>query len=602
MKFDARQFVADLPQTPGVYLMLNQQQKIIYVGKARFLKKRVASYFNNSSKDRKTITLVNQIAAMDYHLTRSESEALILENQLIKKHRPKYNILLKDDKSYPYIYVSNGEDKFPRVEFRRGKKDQTGQYLGPFPSANSVRQTLSFLQKVFKVRQCDNNTFNNRSRPCLQYQINRCTAPCVGLVNQQQYQQQLQNSFDFIDGKSDRLLTTLIENMEQAAEQMEYEQAAEYRDQIKAIRQVQSKQYAESGQSFNADFIAVAEQAGIYIATVGTVRNGLLLGYRNHYPKTPKDTNLDEFLNAFIGIYCDRQKISRQLICNLDPQNKNELQTALSQLQKHKVFISSKPKGNKLKLLQQTVENCHNALSNKLKKYATWQNKWQQWQTQLQLPNPNRVECFDISHQFGEHTRASCVVFDQTGACKTQYRQYIITDITAGDDYAAMQQVIEKRLQSLTKRNQQPPDILLIDGGKGQVAQAATIVQKHAISTTIIGVTKDENRTAGEERLFLNHRQQFIKPEKHGLLSLMIQQIRDEAHRFAISSHRQAYKKSRNTSSLQQIPGIGKKRSNDLLKHFGGLQQLKKAGITDISQVKGISQKTAHQIFHHLHR
>ena len=583
--------------------MFDAQDEVIYVGKARGLKKRVASYFTGKSKDNKTMALVAAIDHMAFHITRSEAEALLLENQLIKKHNPRYNVLLKDGKSYPYIYCSDGVDEFPLLEFRRGKKQAKGRYFGPFPSAAYVRNSLHFLQKVFKVRQCNNSTFHNRSRPCLQHQINRCTAPCVGYVTQQEYQQQLQYTFDFIEGKSNQVVESLMARMEQAAIDQQYEQAANFRDQIKAIRMIQSKQAVELQPEDNFDLIAVGQQANLYIATVGTVRNGQFLGYRNHYPSTPKETSLAEFLDAFLGLYYGDQITADAILCNTEPDNKTAMAEILSTIKGKKVFITSKPRGNRLKLLKQAEENMTNALTIKANKYQTWQNKWALWESELGFnTTPKRVECFDISHQMGEHTRASCVVFDEQGAVKKQYRQYIMENITAADDYAAMRQVIEKRLASIKKRKLGYPDAFVIDGGKGQVNQALAILAEQDVNEIrVIGVTKDDHRTAGEERIYLPETKQFIKPESHGLLSLMIQFIRDEAHRFAIKSHRKAYKKSRTTSTLENIPGIGEKRRNQLLKHFGGIQGLNKASLEDITKVSGISMTMAQTIYDFLH-
>ncbi|MCB1581865.1 MAG: excinuclease ABC subunit UvrC [Marinicella sp.] len=603
MSFDAKKFIKDLPKLPGVYQMFDQAGEVIYVGKARALKNRVSSYFSGKAKDNKTMALVASIHQMSYHITRSEAEALLLENQLIKKHNPRYNVLLKDGKSYPYIYCSEGEDEFPLLEFRRGKKQNKGRYFGPFPSAAYVRNSLHFLQKVFKVRQCNNSTFQNRSRPCLQHQINRCTAPCVGFVSKEDYQQQLQYTFDFIDGKSNQVVESLMKQMEQAAKQQHYEKAAGFRDQIKAIRMIQAKQTVELQPEDNFDLITVAKQVNLYIATVGTVRNGQFMGYRDHYPATPKETPLDEFLYAFLGLYYDNQITADAILCNINPKNKTEITDLLSEIKGKKLFLTAKPHGNRLKLLKQTEENMQNALTIKANKYQSWQNKWALWESELGFEHePQRVECFDISHQMGEHTRASCVVFNNKGPLKNQYRQYIMENITAADDYAAMRQVIEKRLQSITKKKLGYPDIFVIDGGKGQVNQALTILKEQNIDQIqVIGVTKDEHRTAGEERIYLPHSNQFIKPASHGLLSLMIQFIRDEAHRFAVKSHRKAFKKSRKTSTLEDISGIGEKRRNQLLKHFGGLQGLNKASLDDIKQVNGISEKMASIIYEFLH-
>jgi len=602
--FNPQKFIVDLPALPGVYQMLDSNNQVIYVGKARNLKNRVSSYFNGSAKDNKTMALVGQIAAMRYHITQSEGDALILENQLIKKHSPKYNILLKDGKSYPYIYISLQADEFPRITYARGKKKKKGRYFGPYPSSPSVRYALNFLQKVFKVRQCTNSFYSNRSRPCLQHQINRCTAPCVDLVSKKDYQKQINYTIDFIEGKSSQVVDSLVQEMEQASANMNYELAAEVRDQIKAIRSIQSHQAVETGLTDQIDVLSVGQDAGLYIVTVGTVRNGQFLGNRNHFPHTPKDITLAELLHDFISQYYDEDILPNRLICNIEPTDKNNLSELLSLLKGKKVFITAKPRGQQLKLLKQTTENMHNALQVQVNKYASWQKKWDLWVTELGFKKmPERIECFDISHQMGEHTRASCVVFDAQGADKKMYRQYIISGIQGGDDYAAMSQVIEKRIDSLRKRDIAFPDAFIIDGGKGQVNQALNILKERQIDNIrIIGVTKDENRTAGNERIYIPETGRFISPEPHNLLSLMMQHIRDEAHRFAIKSHRKAFKKSRNTSLLENIPGIGQARRNQLLKHFGGLQGLNQAGVDDIQKVPGISQKLAQEVFSHLHQ
>jgi excinuclease ABC subunit C len=602
--FDPQKFIVDLPALPGVYQMLDTNNQVIYVGKARSLKNRVSSYFNGSAKDNKTMALVGQIAAMRYHITQSEGDALILENQLIKKHTPKYNILLKDGKSYPYIYISLQADEFPRITYARGKKKKKGRYFGPYPSSPSVRYALNFLQKVFKVRQCTNSFYSNRSRPCLQHQINRCTAPCVDLVSKKDYQKQINYTIDFIKGKSSQVVDSLVQEMEQASANMNYELAAEVRDQIKAIRSIQSHQAVETGLTDQIDVLSVGQDAGLCIVTVGTVRNGQFLGNRNHFPHTPKDITLAELLHDFISQYYDEDILPNRLICNIEPTDKDNLSELLSLLKGKKVFITAKPRGQQLKLLKQTTENMHNALQVQINKYASWQKKWDLWVTELGFKKmPERIECFDISHQMGEHTRASCVVFDAQGADKKMYRQYIISGIQGGDDYAAMSQVIEKRIDSLRKRDIAFPDAFIIDGGKGQVNQALNILKEREIDCIrIIGVTKDENRTAGNERIYIPETGRFISPEPHNLLSLMMQHIRDEAHRFAIKSHRKAFKKSRNTSLLENIPGIGQARRNQLLKHFGGLQGLKQAGVDDIQKVPGISEKLAQEVFSHLHQ
>jgi len=602
VSFNGKKYAQQLPEKPGVYQMLNDE-KVIYVGKALNLKNRVTSYFSGKAKDSKTMALITHVDAMRFSITRTEGEALILENQLIKQHKPKYNILLKDGKSYPYIYCSENEDTFPRLEFRRGVKKGQGRYFGPFPSAQAVRYTLNHLQKLFKVRQCNNTTYSNRSRPCLQYQINRCSAPCVNKVKQSDYQLQLHYTHEFLLGKSHQVIEELINAMQKQSKLMNFEKAAEIRDQIKDLKIIQSQQVVESKSSNNMDLFSVSNELGLYIVTLCAVRGGQMLGHRNFYPKTPSQSSNKEVLTAFISQYYQDKPVPNLLIINKNIQEKQWLESALSQIASNKISIVTQPRAERKKMLELNNLNMKNALELFVAKKANWQHQWQTWVKQVGLKKvPKRVECFDISHVFGEKTRASCVVFDSTGAKKSSYRNYKVSGITAGDDYAAMRQVIEKRLQSIEKHKYGLPDVFLIDGGKGQANQALKILKDNKIKTIeIIGIAKDDQRRAGQERLFILSRNSMIKPDSNSLLSHMTQFIRNEAHRFAITGHRKALAKSRRKSLLEGIDGIGKKRRADLLQHFGGLQGLKKAGVEDLSQLKGISDEIALRLYAHLH-
>lgn len=583
--------------------MFDDKGKVIYVGKALNLKNRVTSYFSGKAQDRKTMLLVETVASMQFSITRTEGEALILENQLIKKHKPKYNILLKDGKSYPYIYCSENEDEFPLLEFRRGAKKGKGRYFGPFPSAQAVRYTLNHLQKLFKVRQCNNNTYANRSRPCLQYQINRCSAPCVNYVSQEDYQLQLNYTKEFLAGKSSLVVEQLVTAMQQSSEDLDFEKAAVIRDQIKDLKIIQSQQVVESNKSQNLDIFSVAHELGLYIVTLCAVRGGQMLGHRSFYPKAPNDSEDTEVISSFITQYYQDKSIPELVILNQLIQDKQWIENALSQIAQSQVKIIANPRGNRKSMLDLNNTNMKNALELYIAKKANWQHKWQTWVSQVGLDKvPNRVECFDISHVFGEKTRASCVVFDATGVKKNMYRNYKISGITGGDDYAAMRQVISKRLESIKKHKYGMPDVLLIDGGKGQANQALKILNEHTVKNVqIIGIAKDDNRTAGQERLFILGRNIIIKPESNSLLSHMTQHIRNEAHRFAITGHRKALAKSRKKSLLEGIDGIGEKRRAYLLQHFGGLQGLKKAGIEDLTKLKGISSEIAKRLYEHLH-
>lgn len=574
------------------------------MGKARNLKKRVGSYFSGKAKDTKTMQMLRQVADMRHSITRTEAEALLLENQLIKKYSPRYNILLKDGKSYPYIYLSVGEDDFPRLEFRRGAKTGKGRYYGPYPSAQAVRHTLNHLQKLFRVRQCNNQTFSNRSRPCLQYQIGRCQAPCVGLVTPQEYQRQIEYTEQFLQGKSQHIIQQLVTEMEEHAENLRFEQAAAVRDQIRELKQMQSQQVVEGQTGANIDVFCLQQDCGVTVVTLGAVRNGQVLGHRSFFPKTPADSEPAAIMQAFLSQYYLDKPVPETIVCNLAVAEPALLGEMLSQLAGHKTQLIHRPRGQRRRWLELTETNARNALQQKLAKVANWQQKWQTWENQLGLNGSiQRVECFDISHSHGEHTRASCVVFDTNGAVRKAWRNYKISGITGGDDYAAMRAVLEKRLQSLKKYYQNLPDVWLIDGGKGQANQARQVLAEHGIDDIeVIGIAKDENRTAGQERLFILSQQRVVRPDSHSLLSHMVQFIRDEAHRFAISGHRKALARSRITSPLEGIPGVGPQRRMQLLKHFGGLQGLEQAGIEEMVAIKGISRNLAEKIYRHLHR
>ena len=603
MSFNGKQFAQNLPHKPGVYQMFDSADKVIYVGKAINLKNRVGSYFTGKAKDRKTMALVATVSSMQFSITHNEGEALILENQLIKQHKPKYNVLLKDGKSYPYIYCSENEDEFPRLEFRRGAKKGKGRYFGPFPSAQAVRHTLNHLQKIFKIRQCNNANYSNRSRPCLQYQINRCSAPCVNYVTTQDYKTQLQYTYEFLAGKSLQVVEQLVESMNKFSQDLDFEKAAEIRDQIKELKIIQSQQVVESKSTQNLDMFSVEHELGLFVVTLCAVRGGQMLGHRNFYPKAPVDSNNEEVLSSFLTQYYQDKPVPELILLNQSIGEAAWIESALTQIANSTVKISSNPRGSRKKMLDLNTTNMTNALELYVAKKANWQHKWQTWVSQVGLKkSPNRVECFDISHVFGEKTRASCVVFDASGVKKNMYRNYKITDITGGDDYAAMRQVIRKRLASIEKHNYEMPDVLLIDGGKGQANQALKILREHNIQDVeIVGIAKDDNRTAGEERLFVLSRNVMIKPDSHSLLSHMTQHIRNEAHRFAITGHRKALAKSRKKSLLEGIDGIGEKRRAYLLQHFGGLQGLKKAGVQELSQLKGISKEIAQRLYQHLH-
>ncbi|MEW8023760.1 MAG: excinuclease ABC subunit UvrC [Candidatus Thiodiazotropha sp.] len=599
-KFDHTAFLKTLTTRPGVYRMVNAEGNVLYVGKARNLKKRVSSYFTRSLNRRIQI-MVGQIARIEVIVTHTEAEALLLENHLIKSLKPKYNVLLRDDKSYPYIYLST-DHTYPALSFRRGARRGKGRYFGPYPSAGSTRETLQVLQKLFPVRQCEESFFRNRSRVCLQYQIKRCSGPCVGLISPQAYGEDVQHAALFLEGKTSQVIDELVAWMEQASGNLDYEKAAVYRDQIKHLRRIQERQYV-SGEGGDLDIVALAKRGGSACIQVFYIRSGRNLGNKPFYPSVPRDATDETILQAFVSQYYLEKPVPNEIILNHRLAEEGLLEEVLSQQAERRVRISSRVRGERARWLKMAQKNAELALQARLSVQAGMEERLQALQQALQLPAiPERMECFDISHTRGESTVASCVVFNEQGPLKSDYRRFNIEDITPGDDYAAMAQALERRYRRVKKGEVALPDILFIDGGKGQIGAVHERLQDLGISgLTLLGVAKGADRKAGMEQLFLlGRRAPFILPADSPALHL-IQQIRDEAHRFAITAHRQRRSKSRNRSVLEQIPGIGPKRRQRLMKQFGGLQELSRAGIEDISRVEGISTALAEQIYHAFH-
>ncbi|MFI0413995.1 MAG: excinuclease ABC subunit UvrC [Candidatus Thiodiazotropha sp.] len=599
-KFDHTAFLKTLTTRPGVYRMVNAEGNVLYVGKARNLKKRVSSYFTRSLNRRIQI-MVGQIARIEVIVTHTEAEALLLENHLIKSLKPKYNVLLRDDKSYPYIYLST-DHTYPALSFRRGARRGKGRYFGPYPSAGSTRETLQVLQKLFPVRQCEESFFRNRSRVCLQYQIKRCSGPCVGLISPQAYGEDVQHAALFLEGKTSQVIDELVAWMEQASGNLDYEKAAVYRDQIKHLRRIQERQYV-SGEGGDLDIVALAKRGGSACIQVFYIRSGRNLGNKPFYPSVPRDATDETILQAFVSQYYLEKPVPNEIILNHRLAEEGLLEEVLSQQAERRVRISSRVRGERARWLKMAQKNAELALQARLSVQAGMEERLQALQQALQLPAiPERMECFDISHTRGESTVASCVVFNEQGPLKSDYRRFNIEDITPGDDYAAMAQALERRYRRVKKGEVALPDILFIDGGKGQIGAVHERLQDLGISgLTLLGVAKGADRKAGMEQLFLlGRRAPFILPADSPALHL-IQQIRDEAHRFAITAHRQRRSKSRNRSVLEQIPGIGPKRRQRLMKQFGGLQALSRAGIEDISRVEGISTALAEQIYHAFH-
>lgn len=603
--FNYTEFLPTLPHKPGVYRMLDQQGQILYVGKARDLKKRVSSYFQKTSATPKTHSMVSQIHSMEVTVTHSEGEALLLENNLIKEFKPRYNILLRDDKSYPYIYLSN-EDEFPRLSFHRGARKGKGTYFGPYPSAGAVRETLNLLQKVFTVRQCEDSFFRNRSRPCLQYQIKRCTAPCVGFISQELYAEDIRHAEMFLAGKSSTVIDELVEKMESASSQLQFERAAKYRDQIASLRRIQEKQYV-SGTGGDIDVIACVSKNGVGSVQVFFIRGGLNLGNKTYFPKQTAEATPAEILDAFIAQFYLSTRGSRiiptEIITNGEIADCEVLTKILSEQSGRKVSISWRVRGERSRWVQLAESNAQAALAAQLSSKANILKRFELLQDALALDNlPQRMECFDISHTFGEAPVASCVVMDTNGPVKSDYRKFNIEGITPGDDYAAMRQAIIRRYTRLKKGESKIPDILFIDGGKGQVSEAEKALEELQISgVTIIGVAKGTERRPGLETLLVSGETHPVHLAQNSPALHLIQQIRDEAHRFAISAHRLRRSKARKSSVLEEIPGLGPKRRQLILKQFGGLQQVVRAGVEDLAKLPGISLQLAQKIYDTLH-
>lgn len=599
--FDHQSFLKSLTSRPGVYRMLNDQGKVLYVGKARNLKKRLSSYFRASDLSIKTHALMIQVQDIKVTVTHTEGEALILENNLIKEYKPRYNILLRDDKSYPYIHLSAHED-FPRFGFYRGTRQEKGRFFGPYPSASAVRESLQLLQKLFPVRQCEDSFYRNRSRPCLQYQIKRCTAPCVGLVGRDDYQEDVRHAVLFLEGKNNQVIDELVTRMERAAAAMRFEEAARYRDQIATLRHVQEKQYV-SGERGDLDVIAAVTRQGIACVEVFYVRTGRVLGNKTFYPSHAQEADVAEILGAFLPQYYLGRDVPDEVLVNCGLEDREVLEQTLTAQTDHRVTITHKVRGDRARWLDLAAANAEHAVSQHLANHAHTLQRFEALQETLGLADrPQRIECFDISHTAGEFTVASCVVFDTEGPVKSDYRRFNIENITPGDDYAALHQALLRRYTRLQQGEGKLPDILFIDGGKGQVAQAVKALEELQIGELkIIGVAKGTERKPGAETLFLSGVQRpLILPADSSALHL-IQQIRDEAHRFAITGHRQRRAKARTTSLLERIPGLGPKRRRSLLSQLGGMQEVARAGVEELAKVRGISRALAQRIYDIFH-
>ena len=581
--FDAKKFLADVSENPGVYRMYDRNNTVIYVGKAKNLKKRLSSYFRKNVNSKKTEALVASIDHIDTTITHSETEALLLEHNFIKQYQPRYNVLLRDDKSYPYILLTH--ERHPRITSYRGAKKIAGEYFGPYPHSSAVRETLSLMQKLFPIRQCENSVYNNRSRPCLQYQIKRCLAPCVaGYVTDEEYQQQVELARLFLQGKDQQVVTHLIEKMEQASNRLDFEAAARYRDQIQAVRSVMEKQFVSNDRLDDIDIIAIAYKSGLACVQVLFIRHGKILGNRSYFPKIPANTQIAEVIETFLGQFYlqahQGRSIPDSIVIDHSLAGKEMLQTLLSEQAGRQVQIQDKVKGEKNRYLQLAQTNASVALTTQLKQQGRIEERYQALQQLLHMDRIQRMECFDISHTMGENTIASCVVFGSEGPLKSDYRRFNIEG-THGDDYAAMEQALKKRYdKDLTA--EKIPDIIFIDGGKGQLNRALAVFDNLNVSWNkhkplLIGVAKGVDRKAGLETLLIGNSEREIHLEPDNLALHLIQHIRDESHNHAISGHRKKRQKAFIQSGLESIEGVGAKRRQALLKYLGGLQGVRAA-------------------------
>tara|TARA_A100001037_G_scaffold305294_1_gene344839 strand:- start:754 stop:2577 length:1824 start_codon:yes stop_codon:yes gene_type:complete len=600
--FDSEAFLATLTKKPGVYRMLGADADVLYVGKARNLKSRVTSYFRASGLASKTMALVAKIRDIEVTVTNSETEALLLEQSLIKRERPPYNIVLRDDKSYPYIHLTD-HAHFPRLTFHRGSKHKRGQYFGPFPSAGAVRDSLNILQKLFGLRHCEDSFFKNRSRPCLQHQIQRCSAPCVGLIEPDAYTRDVELAVMFLEGRSNAVLEAFKVDMHRAAEALDYERAAKFRDQIAQLRKVQEQQYVH-GKDGEVDVFALAESSGTVCIQALFIRDGRMLGQRTWFPRNDLGLPGEEFIGAFLSQYYlggQERDLPRSVITSVAVHDADLLAEALGGNAGRRVELATSVRGQRARWLQLALQNAGHAINAYLADKRNVYARLVALQEGLGLEDvPERLECFDISHTMGEATVASCVVFDANGPLKSDYRRFNIDDVTPGDDYGAMEQALRRRYTRLKQGEGQLPDVLVIDGGAGQLSKAQQVLAELQVDgVTLLGVVKGPGRRAEFDRFLMESGEAKLPPQ--GDASHLLQHIRDEAHRFAVTGHRQRRQKARRASELDHIAGVGPKRRHDLLTHFGGLRAVKGASVEEISKVPGISRRLAAEIYGTLH-
>ena len=603
--FDPKPILKNLPNLPGVYRMINALEEVIYVGKAKDLKKRVSSYFNKNLPSPRTSMMVSNIVKIETTVTHNEAEALLLENNLIKGLMPRYNVLFRDDKSYPYIALTG--DKFPRLAFHRGAQRKGSQYFGPFPNSVAVRESIQLLQKVFKLRTCENTVFSNRSRPCLQYQIERCTAPCVDYISPENYANDVSMAALFLNGKTNEVINTLGDKMNTAAANQEYEMAVVFRDRMQALRQVQAKQFVSDFSVSDADVIACASLQNQHCINLVMIRGGRHLGDKSFFPKNSQDADLSETVEAFLTQYYTAQNTPPMIVCGVDIDSAS-FETAFSERASclksgRKIKIITNVIGDKKIWLKMAQTNAELALGQRAATSANQAAKLIALREALNLPeSTERIECFDISHTMGEATVGSCVVFDRGDMQNSEYRRYNITGITPGDDYAAMRDVLTRRYRKVAAGEGVRPDLIFIDGGKGQLGVAIEVMQEVGLADILlVGIAKGEERRPGLETMIFGDTGEMLNLEKDNQGLHLLQQIRDEAHRFAITGHRAKRAKARITSSLEDIEGVGAKRRKALLTRFGGLDGVKSASMDELAQVEGVSKSLAEKIYEQLH-
>jgi excinuclease ABC subunit C len=599
--FDAKEYIASLPKRPGVYRMFGAEAELLYVGKARSLKDRVGTYFAASNVDPKVQALVAQIGAIEVTVTNSETEALLLEYNLIKAHKPRFNIVLRDDKSFPYIHLYV-EHEFPRLEFYRASRAAPGRYFGPFPNAGAVRDTLNQLQKLFHIRNCRDSFFANRTRPCLQHQIGRCSAPCVGLITAEAYAQDIAAAVKVLEGRSDEVSAELQARMEEAGGRLQFERAAQLRDQLAALKRVQAQQVVTAEGQRDADVFVIVGEKGEYAVSVMLVRGGRNLGTTSYFPRAVL-AEPHEALASFVMQYYASADAPEEVLLGSRLEDAEALAEALSTRIGRNIQVRHPLRGLGVRWVELARENATQALRMRFAQRVGFEEMLQDLADELDLPEPpQRLECFDISHTGGEGTVASCVVFGPEGPLKKEYRRFNIRGVTPGDDYAALRQALERRYKHVRAGEVPAPDVLLIDGGLGQINQVHEVLAELGFGDlALVGVAKGPDRKPGQERLFVYGANSPVTPEAHAPASRLIQRIRDEAHRFAITGHRKRRARRYNESILEVIPGLGPAKRRALLKHFGGLQGVMRAGVADLTQVAGIGAALARSLYDHLH-